>query len=164
MSDYYIWLLNCVGMAQESQSDLLRLLFNTKFEYVLAMDENRASGGMNLREIYATENGLYLEDVYSGPCTVLEVLVALAIRMNEYESSHEASEWFLQMIDNLNLFDKSISDAENTLEIWMTRQYNADGSNGNIYYIPNYEGDMRSLEIWNQMHAYILYKQPNYSI
>ena len=84
---YFRWLLKFIGNGfcrKNGYFKLLRYLFNTEYCWSYPMDENRAADGINLRhrfvvECYEDQEASYL--YLSGPANVLEVLVALAIKM-----------------------------------------------------------------------------------
>ena len=155
MSDYYIWLLERIDLVQESNSRLLRHLFYKPFVYTLPMDSNRAMGGENLRSVFAYETGLYLQDVYMGECSVLEALIALAIHMNDYDATRTPNEYFTKMLSNLDILgDYDEDDVDQKLDRWMMRQYDHDGR-GSIYYIQGCTEDLRDMEMWDQMIAFI---------
>lgn len=155
MSDYYIWLLERIDLTQESDSRLLRHLFYKPFTYILPMDSNRAMGGENLRSVFAYENGIYLEDVYIGKCSVLECLVALALHMNDYDATKTPNEYFTKMLRNLDILGDYDEEAiDKKLDRWMMRQYDSDGR-GSIYYIQGITEDLRNMEIWDQMIAFL---------
>ena len=165
-SDYYMWLLERVGEPHgslNSYSRLMRYLFSTPFEYVLIMDQNRAKGGENLRSIYALEYGLYDEDVFQGPCSVLEMLIALADNL-AFNSDNDNSSWFWLMLDNLGLSgmdDNSFDEnyVSEKLHIWMNRLYDSDGE-GSLFPLRNPSIDCRNIEIWDQMNAYLMENYP----
>ena len=63
------------------------------------------------------------------------------------------------MIDNLGLqdmFDENYNDEHVNRIIlrFINRDYSPDGKGGLIY-IPNYIGDMRGVDIWYQLMAYL---------
>ena len=76
------------------------------------MDADRAEDGINLRYRFGYENGYesamiasYLDD---RPCSVLEMMVALSMKMEEQimddpDIGDRTSVWFWKMIDNLGL-------------------------------------------------------------
>lgn len=158
--DYYVWLLDSIGVMGEEYVNyklLAHHLFTSEYEYGLEMDRNRAMAGLNLRSLFAQESGVYLEDVYEGPCTVLEMLIALANDI-AFDTSTPVKEWFWEMADNLGLlyFDDQHFDKEEVsyiLNIWMERQYDSCG-HGSIFPIDSFDGDMRSMEVWSQKNAY----------
>lgn len=160
-SDYYIWLLDRIGVLCGEYKDYLLLaqhLFHTEYTYVLQMDENRAEAGLRLRSLYAQTYGVYEEEVYNGPCTVLEMLEALAERIS-FDTGDTIQCWFWEMLDNLGLTDYRddayrISDIDEILYSWMNRQYDQYG-HGSIFPIEDCPNDMRSMEIWDQMNLYL---------
>lgn len=164
--DYLNWLLEQVGVLHgeyENYSLLMQYLYSREYEYLLVMDSNRASGGLSLRSLYADYAGVYKEDVKDGPCTVLEVLVSLAMYMNEY-ASIEVKDCFWEMIENLGLmeYDDSAYDegaVGHVIDIWLYRQFDEHG-NGSPFPTDGDDVDARSMELWNQMHRYLVSKYP----
>lgn len=165
-SDYYMWLLDKVDALhgeKSNYSNLLQQLFSTTYVYAFIMDKNRAKGGESLRAVYALEEGLYLEDVYQGPCTVLEMLVGLADTLS-FNQGDTVSKWFWEMIDNLGLgsmddrtYDENyISDV---LHTWMNHAYEPDGT-GSLFPLKYSDLDQRTMEVWNQMNAYLIENYP----
>lgn len=168
-SDYYQWLLNSIGVLHGNHLDyllLMRHLNEVPYEYMLYSDKNRAIAGTILRTHFAHESGVYLEDVFSGDCTVLEMLVALATRiMYDYGTDRSKEEWFWELMSNLGL-DK-FNDAEynetevdTILDIWMHRKYEPNGY-GSLFPIDGYfEGDATTMSVWDQMNLYMTRKYP----
>lgn len=150
---YFRWLLKFIGNGfcrKNGYFKLLRYLFNTEYCWSNPMDENRAADGIDLRYRFVVECDEDQEASYlylSGPANVLEVLVALAIKM-EYIARgsidlSKSSQWFWGMIKSLNIFDcyDDIFDEEKVrfyVDEWL------DGR-GEISIFPNGEG-----ELWNQ--------------
>jgi len=71
-----------------SYQKLLRHLHNIDFQYMLPMDGNRAEDGIDLRYRFGYEKeyegstiASYLDN---SPCSVLEMLIALAFRCEEH--------------------------------------------------------------------------------
>lgn len=165
-SDYYMWLLDRVDVLHGGHMNYLLLmqhLFKTKYEYALEMDGNRAWGGKNLRKLFAEESGFYLEDVYQGPCTVLEMLEALAESI-AFDTDMDISRWFWEMLHNLELdqcddetYDRYYVDAR--LRLWLDRRYDAEGKGG-LFPVKGFSGDMRRMETWDQKNVYMSTKYP----
>lgn len=160
---YFAWLLKQVNADKDSTNlELYKFLYYRDFEWVMEQDANRAKDGEELRFRYMESCGIQPFELpeLQTPCSVLEMLVALAKRCDfqtstSYESDY-SSVWFKRMIKNLGL-NRPYFDSQRTDEIltnWMNRAYSKDGK-GNIFYIPNYDGDMRTMEIWYQMCSYI---------
>lgn len=143
----------------------LMLYLNTlPFEYVIDMDENRAVDGiMILREPYFDDKGMACPEI---DCTVLEMLAALAIRLdNEYvgEPNNPAPGGiFWEFLINLGLVgagkfigpDPDRRKIDDILEKWMSRNFDYDG-NGSIFPVENASRDQRTIEIWDQKNEYM---------
>lgn len=162
---YFQWICKLVK-ADDQNLKLLWHLFEREFIFSLPMDANRADDGINLRYRFAYEEGyddrivaLYLDD---KPCSMLEMIAALALRceehiMNDDEFGDRTSVWFWKMLSNLGLvsmkkYNKERIDA--ILDLFMSREYSPDG-HGGLFIINEQTKDLRNVEIWNQMHAYL---------
>lgn len=164
-SDYYLWLESLVNDGNHSK--LVRYLYEQPYRWQFTLDENRAAGGINLRRTFAFENGINLQDVGNGPCSILEMLIALADRMTEMLSD-DIFNWFWTLMSNLRLdwftddyqFDEGrINDI---LNVWLDRQYDANG-NGSLFPVHGYSGDCRNLDTWGQMNVWISENFPHSS-
>lgn len=147
--------------------DLLNMLNNIEFTYLIPMDENRLSDGLDLRGIFACECGIPHIAIKRGldmdVCSVLEVMVALAIRMetnimDDTDCGDRTAVWFWTMIESLGLSDMDderfeCTEVENIIETFLDRQYESNGK-GSLFYVPSSEYDMREMEIWKQMWVY----------
>lgn len=112
---YFHWLLKYIGngvFRRDSYFELLEYLFNTEYCWSIPMDENRAADGIDLRHRFVMECNENQEDSYiylSGPASVLEVLIALSIRMEQIARGtidlSKSGQWFWGMIKNLNILD-----------------------------------------------------------
>lgn len=147
---------------------LLSYLHNIDFDYIIAMDSNRASDGINLRyrfgyecDHHAAMVTCYLDD---RDCSVLEMIVALAIRcvedvMDEANMGNQVSQWFWIMMDNLGLSemtDNHFNEAyvSEVVDDFLYRRYGRDGTGG-LFVIEDCDRDLRSVEIWCQMMWYL---------
>lgn len=171
INEYFDWLYDLVCGDRfgdrMSYRGLFKVLFDTKFTYSIPMDANRASDGMDLRYRFQLYRGFGEKnlDILIGDCTVLEMLIALAIRceeqiMDDPEYGNRTGQWFWTMIQNLNLktmFDGDgfdIHRVQTAVDRFLNRQYDPDGR-GNIFYIPNCPNDLRTMEIWVQLCWYL---------
>ena len=162
-SDYYIWLRDLVGN-RRGYKKLIKQLDQIPFTWAFTLDANRAAGGVELRNRYASETSTFEEDIRQGPCTVLEMLIALAGHMED-QLSCDVETWFWQLIDNLCLdqFSDDNYDArgvEYLVNTWLNRNYSSNGA-GSIFPLNNYPGDCRNLDIWSQMNAWINENYPS---
>ena len=169
INDYFEWLWNftkCRGHSQNRK--IITLLHNIEFRYSIPMDANREEDGIDLRYRFVTEVGIpkNYQEVYGyldGPCSVLEMMIALAIRceesiMDDPDIGDRTSEWFWLMMKNLGLdymsdrkFDRNI--AEEKISIFLDRRYKRNGEGG--LFVVNGRRDLRKVEIWYQMCWYL---------
>ena len=169
INDYFEWLWNftkCRGHSQNRK--ITTLLHNIEFRYSIPMDANREEDGIDLRYRFITEVGIpkNYQEVYGyldGPCSVLEMMIALAIRceesiMDDPDIGDRTSEWFWLMMKNLGLdymsdrkFDRDI--AEEKISIFLDRRYKRNGEGG--LFVVNGRRDLRKVEIWYQMCWYL---------
>lgn len=177
--DYFSWLCEMVCVdgryTDEAYWILAKALWDTDFTWILPMDESRAKDGEYLRYLYELDGGT---DGYDGPCTVLEMLVALADRMDsvldELDGEKRISLYFWEMIDNLGLskysdmalmshgdgYDVILEGREREgidiiLEDWMDRRIDYDGTGG-LFPLKHPREDQRGVNIWYQCNAYML--------
>ena len=170
--EYYDWMCSLVlsdrRVRRRSYSKLLRYLHEREFVYILDMDGNRAEDGVDLRYRFAYDNrytypvvASYLDD---GPCSILEMMVALALRCEEHimddpDIGNRTGEWFWDMISSLGLwsmtdskFDESF--VEKVIDRFLDRRYNRNGEGG-LFTVEGCEHDLRTVEIWYQMCSYL---------
>lgn len=164
--EYFEWMVNLVCGHDEkeltpSHYELLSILHEREFIYVLSMDENRAMDGVDLRYRFACEKGydyrIVAYELDSRPCSVLEMMVALACRceniMEDPELGDRVGIWFWEMIKSLGLY-YSNRNAELKIDIFLNREYYPDGE-GSLFTIKNCKTDLRRVEIWDQMNWYL---------
>lgn len=171
-NEYFEWMYKLVCNEKKyrklSYRKLLSHLHNIEFTYILDMDSNRAEDGIDLRFRFGYEHNYtrskidkYLD---TGPCSVLEMMVALAMRceeniMDDPEMGDRLGQWFWYMISSLGLysmndsrFDKKYVD--NIIATFLNREYRENGDGG-LFIIKNPKYDLRKAEIWYQMCWYL---------
>lgn len=186
-SDKYLTILT--GMIDHPNFDPVDIyktaeaLHNIEFIYYVPNDDNRAEEGLALRERIFETYGLFgnifklvgdqdviyvRNDEYAwGPCSVLEMMIALSERMEALLSSPnlDVPTLFWEMMSNLNLRidtlgmhkdqeqrNAIIKDAISNLN---NRTYNRNGFGG-LFPLYGSRKDQRKVEIWYQMHAYLM--------
>lgn len=172
LNEYFEWMIRLVCDGKYSRGlswrQLFRLLHETEFIYILEMDGNRADDGIDLRYRFAFDSGYNertIDEVMSGePCSILEMMVALAQRCEEHitddpDSGNRTGKWFFEMIESLGLLDMDDGHFEKViaadiLDRFMRREYRSDGRGG-LFTISDSEHDMREAEIWYQMMWYL---------
>lgn len=171
--DYFNWLCDIVCGDRYSPgisyTSLLTCLHEIAFTYLHPMDENRAAQGANLRYRFALclvpmEETSGVTCALDAPCSVLEMMVALAIEceetiMDDPCFGNRTAQWFWGMIASLGLggmynnrFDRDY--VEEVIERFLNREYEPDGRGG-LFTIKNYGRDLRTMEIWWQACAYL---------
>ena len=172
-NEYFEWLFNLVrkgGYSKRfSYRKLLERLHTIEFRYLISRDQNRAQDGVDLRHRFAMTNGYLKEydqvmDALDGPCSVLEMMLGLAIRCEENIADdprigNRTAEWFWGMVVSLGLgpmldseYDKRYVD--DTIERFLNRDYKPNGDGG-LFTISHCERDLRKAEIWDQMNWYL---------
>lgn len=170
--DYFEWLYNlvCEGRYEKPNSyrKLLKYLHDTEFTYRLRHDSDRAQDGVDLRRRFALQNDEYYYDYtirsLDGPCSVLEMMIALAIRCEETimadpQVGDRTGQWFWKMIHNLGLgsmldyrFDEEY--VEQVVITFLNRKYEPNGRGG-LFTIRGCDSDLRKVEIWRQLCWYL---------
>ena len=171
-SEYFEWLCSLVRdskpLKNVSYKKLLWYLHSVEFVYTIPMDGNRYEDGIGLRYRFGYEHGVEDPVIAScldiNPCSVLEMMVALAFRCEEHimynpKNGNMAGRWFWMFIKNLGLDDMHDSrfdseQADSVMERFINRNYTHDGEGG-LVYIPNCQYDLRDMEIWYQMMRYL---------
>ena len=165
INEYFEWLFAAVNGDQRHRRSpyrkLITLLHQTDFSWTIPMDANRAADGKELRHRFSQDIGvLSAYQCLDGPCSVLEMMVALSIRcenniMSNPDVGDRTALWFWGMVKNLGL-DK-FTDAKfdrvyciNSLNRFLSREYDADGRYG-LFPVPGCSYDLRTVEIWYQM-------------
>lgn len=167
--EYFDWLCEIVDSKRFSKHvsyrKLLMHLHNIEFTWFIPYDDNRADDGIMLRRKYAlAHHDEELSDYISGPCSVLEMMAALAIRceesiMDDTLFGNRTGQWFWGMIRNLGLspMNDSNFDAEfvdDVIARFLNREYEPDGKGG-LFTIKNCDHDLRTVEIWRQLSWYL---------
>lgn len=167
-SQYFNWLVSIADLPENYI--LLKKLFNTEFVWSVAFDDNRAIDGINLRYRFGRVSGTP-DPVICGvldtvPCSILEMIVALALRVEEQIMGDESigdrtSFWIKSMFNSLGLLDYTDSRYDeaavnNIIYIFLNRQYSRTGIGG-LFAIPDLDSskDMRKADIWAQMCWYM---------
>lgn len=167
--EYFDWLCEVVDSKRFSKHvsyrKLLMHLHKIEFTWFIPYDDNRADDGIMLRRKYAlAHHDEELSDYISGPCSVLEMMAALAIRceesiMDDTLFGNRTGQWFWGMIRNLGLspMNDSNFDAEfvdDVIARFLNREYEPDGKGG-LFTIKNCDHDLRTVEIWRQLSWYL---------
>lgn len=182
---YLKWLLNLAGLERSDGILLFSFLLDMTYYWQNDYDQARAGDGRYLRYYYVDKDGIQEaidnfghpyadivdEFVRSWPVSVIEVLLAMAIRLDkEYEycasEGDRASLWFWIMCENLGLdlylvsnADFNINDAKMKVIKWMDGDYDKNGK-GSPMALPDgleCDKDYREMSFWEQVTYWCRY-------
>lgn len=164
--EYGLWLLHKVGFRhlkiRKKYKKLMEVLHEAPFESYVEHDENREADGIELRIDFINDTGIFIQ-TYNPPCSLLEMLVAFAIRIDdEYigDPSQESPEnIFWKMLCNLGLdqFDDrhfNEQQVKKILGVWILRVFEPDGKRS-IFPLRDPRSDQRQCDLWTQMISYV---------
>lgn len=169
---YFEWLLELVCEGKYARRVHYRRLFTrlheTEFTYSIPMDSDRADDGIGLRDrfgdLHSDDYSTIKEYLGDGPCSLLEMMVALSVRCEEHlmgdpDIGNRTGVWFWNMITNLGLerandfhFDSRYVDE--VLSRLLEREYGPRGEGG-LFTVRHRSEDMRDIDIWYQMCWYL---------
>lgn len=169
---YRAWLVNKVpwqGRSRNSYHHLFQLMHEMEYTWVpeIPLDQNRALDGKELRGEFLAETGSEMPDYFLlEPCSVLEMLVALAKR-TVFDYIGDPNElnigpFFWEMIGNLGLLECSdqvwsgekCEKVKEILLLFLSRN-NKYGRFFTIFPVSGRENELKRVEIWSQMLIYI---------
>ena len=171
--EYFSWLVfHALGVSHKYDNyiNLARSLHSQEFYFVEPLDENRLIEGTELRDTFEDELGYSTNGALEQACTILEMLVALAMDFRDLNNEkRKTSEYFMEMIFNLGLkvctddrWDETMENYTFTVvEDFLARDYNYDGSGG-LFPLEYPREDQRSVELWYQLAAYYNEKYYDY--
>lgn len=174
-NEYLTWLFGIVCGRRYAKSisydKLLMRLHSIDFTYTIPRDSAKAEDGVDLRYRFAITQGYgdmvqEVVDILDGKCSVLEMMIALAIHceediMDDPRYGDRTAQWFWGMITSLGLgpmmdhnFDAVYVD--NIVGTFLERRYRPDG-HGGLFTIKNCDTDLRDVEIEYQLYWYLNY-------
>lgn len=158
--EYFEWIYSMLFGGDRSYAELLKELHRIPFRYSIPMDGNREADGVNLRYRFGNERGCedYIIAQYLDvlPCSVLEMMTALAVRIEEImecDEQNRTGEWFAEMLGSLGLSEMTngnvdVSAADKIISRFLDREYKPNGKGG--LFTVQKACDMRRVEIWYQ--------------
>lgn len=160
ISEYVDYLMTLVEYEEVKRnghdySNLLAALDSIDFNPDFSRDINRYEDGMALRR----EEGVYM-CLLDTPCSMFEVLIAFARRIDIHIWEKSLATWFWEMLDNCGLteFDNDHWDWDEVNHIVSNinnRKYGKDGSGG-FFPLKHPREDQTKVELWYQMQAYVI--------
>lgn len=174
---YFRWLVSQVraqGHETRTYWDLLRLMHEKEFVWLIPNDDNRIIDGTDLRLEFLDGTRTRRDDLTRqltredfGFCSVLEVMIGISRRL-EFAAGGEAEGWAWQLLYNLRLRNSSdplshrqVKAVNRRLDRLVWRNYNPDGSGG-FFPLNSPPEDQTKTEIWYQMAAYVNEIRPDF--
>jgi hypothetical protein len=167
LNEYFDWMYGLV-CSDDSYRKLLKYLHDIEFQYTIPLDGNRYEDGVDLRYRFGYEHGyssgVIAEYLDITSCSVLEMMLALSIRIEEHimdnpDIGNRTPKWFWSMIENLGIshmsnesFDREVAD--DIMDIFMNNAYEPNGRGG-LFEIRDTDHDLRKVEIWYQACWYL---------
>lgn len=167
---YFDWMYDiiCGKNNRVSYRKLMRHLHAIEFYWMrdVPMDANRAEDGKRLRIRFEQNTGICSDEI-DGPASVLEVIFALAKRVEENiledpRDGDRTAQWFWEMMTSLGLAGMNDNNynqeyVDDVIDIFLRREYESDGQGG-LFTVENPYDDMRYAEIWAQMNWWVMEK------
>lgn len=176
-AEYFNWLCEMVHIDSHECWNMAKDLHSIEFTWSIPMDENRAMDGVELREDFFRDN-LHIDSGYldymDEPCSVLEMFIALAKRINflmddPYEYRSRVSDYFWEIVHNLSLDEYTDDvyyscngnyDLNLIIDCLLNREYEWNGVGG-MFPLRHTVSDQTEVEIWSQMQEYL---EENYPV
>lgn len=167
MNEYYIWLVDHIPEIENLYSLLVAELFQKEFFWYdrYEGEESRANDGRILREQYMIECDKTPHDIPQGPVTVLEMLIAFAIRIDQqtydWGKGHTVSDIFGMFLANLGFADMTdrairsndVNYIRGSLDNWMSHNIDIFGNGGLFRY--KMAVAIEELDNWGQAQEWI---------
>ena len=159
---YYIWLLDKVNFDKhQDMSKLLQYLHNKEYTWDIWTDEDRAEDGFALRRLFEKETDYLDYSPLEKPCSVLEMLVAFADRIDKdvMDEEYGLPYWFWIMIENLGLIEctDEVFEAKkvnSVLDNWLNGLTKNDFKSG-IFTVKSGKKSEDSTDEWFRMQKWI---------
>lgn len=165
---YFKWIVSLIFNDDVcNYSELLGVLNDIPFRYVLEMDRNREMDGIALRYRFGYENGISGDDISAAigndSCSVLEMMAALCLRCAEQiiddDIRTQLRTMFCDMLHSLGVDSQTdchidILAVQRAVERFLDRNYRKNGRGG-LFTVSFPDRDMRKIEIWYQMCLYL---------
>ena len=163
--EYFNWLADIVDLRSHNEySELLLYLFRTEFFWVVPKDIIMAKNGIHLRYDFLEKNYIDVGDAWlDDPCSVLEMLVAMAQRVRfdiMPDFDYEVDYWFWKFLDNLEVlkYDNrhySEIEVDFIVQKFLKREYFTGGKFCMFFTKKHQIGVLKRTELWYQMHFWL---------
>lgn len=167
--EYYSWMIGKIKNSLSNRyNNLLCKLDAIQFTCTRPLDDNRAMDGIDLRYRFGYEQDIpsriIAYELDYRPCSVLEMMVALALRCEEFvmadnEKGDRTNVWFWEMIQSMGLIeytDKHYSDGGVAKKVThcLDREFDRNG-HGWFFVIDHPYEDLVDVDIWTAAMWYL---------
>lgn len=154
---YFEWLVNQFDVDPAKYWAMFERLHLKEFVWIVPNDDNRIEDAKEVRkQFYRMYQGEGKDHLIPDEGTsILEVVVGLSRRIS-FQTGIPAEEWAWKLIENLGLDEvKDREKINDVLEALVWRTYERNGKGG-FFPLKEPKEDQTQVEIWYQMHAYII--------
>ena len=174
-NQYFLWLCSMVcrdldyrnkktikdTYSKDTYWYMLRTLGKTEFYSIIDKDDNRAGDGLYLRELFCEECKYGANEynmINAGPCSVLEMLIALSRRLAGSQNTYTVEDIFWMMCNNIGVakddLHVNVDEMRHNLDVFLSRKYRKDGKGG-LFPLKKHKNDQTQIEIWIQANAWL---------
>ena len=157
--EYTRWLLSYIGAKESKYIFLSDILNSIEFYWSIDNDRNRMVDARELRDEYISNYGDDVLDELPAAVTVLEVLVALAIRADMVIRETPYT-WLMIFYENLgfdflvdtNITSDDVQFVKSAVRKWLDRRFSPNGSGSPFR---SSKHDVSKISMWDAMQWYL---------
>lgn len=161
--EYFVWLVEWIDDGdRDDMLPVLSYLFKKEYVWYTDLNATQAMSSMDLRERFDPDNADEAKE--ERPCSVLELLVALAVDIEENICGvygHEnPARWFWEWLNNLGIDDRctgrgySKDYLDQCIDDWLEGDITRSGKRS-PFPIKRKGVDQRKKTLWMQCMAYV---------
>lgn len=172
-AEYFEWLYKkSMGFAIHGVQfrRFFETLHSIEFKAVMKEDIARVNDGISLRNTYAYETGQdydTISDYLTEPCSVLEMMLALAIKeediMSDPRKGDRTKQWLWMQINSMGIVAEPDyvgekfpeGEIREKVSKMINRDYAPDGTGGLFKFYNPPEEDLSKIDLWKQMCWYL---------
>ena len=163
---YFEWLVNTVDIGEhEDMLPVLSYLFKKDYIWYKDLDGTQAMNGVALRKKYANEFCPEIDgDFKSKPCSVLEILVALSLAVEDdicgEPGEEDPGRWFWEWLENLGIDERCTGKGyskdylDQCIDDWLEGDITKNGKRS-PFPVKRKGVDIRKKTLWMQCMAYV---------
>lgn len=168
--EYIKWICDQLGLRVTKWRGVMSNLNKIPYRWYIDTDENRAVEGLNLRNDYFKDRGFNRIDSDNSDCTVLEMLVSLANRLNldyvGYPGDEKNGLIFIDFCKNLGIISEEsdenqcysgdFEDISESVDAWLDGDFEENGD-GSPFYVPSGDINLQNLSVWSAALGWLQY-------